>query len=145
MSFGSFEQGGNQSPMSEINTTPLVDVMLVLLIIFMITAPLLTRSVAIDLPSTAGSPEPPQAQAITLSIDAQGAMHWNEAPLPADALPARLADLAARTPQPELHLRADRNTRYQTLAELMSAAREAGVARIGFVSLPTEGAAAGTP
>ena len=141
MSFGGFDQGGNQSPMSEINTTPLVDVMLVLLIIFIITAPLLTRSVAIDLPSTAGAPEPPRAEAVTLSIDADGAMHWNEMPLAADALPARMAELAARSPQPELHLRADRDTRYQTLAELMSAARAAGVARIGFISLPTEPAA----
>jgi len=141
MSFGGFEQGGNQSPMSEINTTPLVDVMLVLLIIFMITAPLLTRSVAIDLPSTAGTPEPRHAEAVTLSIDADGAMHWNDAPLAADALPARLNELAAMSPQPELHLRADRDTRYQTLAELMSAAREAGVARIGFISLPTQPAA----
>ncbi len=141
MSFGGFDQGGNDRPMSEINTTPLVDVMLVLLIIFIITAPLLTRSVAIDLPTTAGAPEPPKAETVTLSIDADGAMHWNDAPLPAEALPARLAELAASSPQSELHLRADRDTRYQTLAELMSAAREAGVTRIGFVSLPSEGGA----
>lgn len=139
MSFGGFDQGGNnQAPMSEINTTPFVDVMLVLLIIFMITAPLLTRSVAIDLPNTRGAPDTASPDAVTLAIDADGTMFWDNAPLSPEALAPRLRELAARTPQPPLHLRADRNTRYETLAELMSAAREAGVARIGFVSLPGE-------
>lgn len=137
MAFGGFEQRGSGQPMAEINTTPLVDVMLVLLVIFIITAPLLTHSIPLDLPSAQAPAAAEKPETITLSIDASGALFWNEERLAgADQLDARLAQAAGRRPQPELHLRADRETRYQRIAEVMSSAQRAGIARIGFVTDP---------
>lgn len=142
MAFGSFDQGGGNAPMSEINTTPLVDVMLVLLIVFMITAPLLTHAVKIDLPQAASQASDEKPETVTLALDAHGALFWNDAPLPGDQLAARLAEAAARQPQPELHLRADHDTRYERLAQVMSAAQNAGLHKIGFVTQPETAAAA---
>ncbi|TVT49639.1 MAG: biopolymer transporter ExbD [Denitromonas halophila] len=136
MAFGGFDNSGQSAPMSEINTTPLVDVMLVLLIIFMITAPLLTHSVKIDLPTASSAPTVETPDAITLSLDAEGQLFWNNDPMPKEALAPRMADIAALDPQPELHLRADKDTRYEAIAELMAAARVAGVVKLGFVTLP---------
>lgn len=136
MAFGGLEPGGSGTPMAEINTTPLVDVMLVLLIIFMITAPLLTHGVRIDMPEASSEPYPDEEQAVTLALDDDGQLYWNGEPIEDASLPALLALAAARTPQPELHLRADRETRYQKLAEVMSGARLAGIRRIGFVTVP---------
>ncbi|MBX3679056.1 ExbD/TolR family protein [Cognatazoarcus halotolerans] len=136
MAFGGFDQTSGNAPMSEINTTPLVDVMLVLLIIFMITAPLMTHAVKIDLPQASSTPAEDKPETITLSIDAEGRLFWNDAPLEAPALDQRLAEAAALEPQPELHLRADRDTRYQKLAELLAAARRNGLQRIGFITQP---------
>ncbi|MCB1887443.1 MAG: biopolymer transporter ExbD [Rhodocyclaceae bacterium] len=136
MAFGGFEQGASGAPMADINTTPLVDVMLVLLIIFMITAPLLTHAVKIDIPEASSQPAEEQPDTVTLSLDGEGALYWNDEPVAAEALPERLAATAIRTPQPELHLRADRETRYQRLADVMASARNAGIRRIGFVTLP---------
>ena len=141
MAFGGFQERGDAQPMAEINTTPLVDVMLVLLIIFIITAPLLTHAIKIDLPQARSLSSPEKPQTVTISIDDHGDLFWNGEPLPHDALQARLAEAAAKTPQPELHLRADRDTRYQVLAEVMSMARVAGVTRIGFVTDPSAGPA----
>jgi biopolymer transport protein ExbD len=128
MAFGGFGNGESNQPMSEINTTPLVDVMLVLLIIFMITAPLLTHSVKIDLPTASNEPT-------------QGKLYWNETPVAEAVLETRLAEAAGLSPQPELHLRADRNTRYEMIARLMAAARRAGIEKLGFVTLPEAGTA----
>lgn len=136
MAFGGFNDRAGNQPMSEINTTPLVDVMLVLLIIFMITAPLLTHSVKVDLPTASSAPAPTPAEVITLSLDAKGQLFWNDTAITADELSGRLASAAASEPQPELQLRADRDTRYQVLASLMSEARKAGIARLGFITLP---------
>jgi biopolymer transport protein ExbD len=144
MAFGGFDQRGAQQPMSEINTTPLVDVMLVLLVIFIITAPLLTHQIKLDLPTAQAPASAEKPETVTLSIDGQGALYWNDERI-ADlqALARRFAEAAARSPQPELHLRADRETRYQRIAEVMSSAQQAGIARIGFVTDPgTAGAAA---
>ncbi|MCB1954216.1 MAG: biopolymer transporter ExbD [Rhodocyclaceae bacterium] len=124
------------APMADINTTPLVDVMLVLLIIFMLTAPLLTHAVKIDMPEASSSPTQEDPDTVTLSLDGAGRRFWNDEPVTDADLAARLTAAAARTPQPELHLRADRETRYQTLAEVMASARGAGIRRIGFVTLP---------
>ena len=136
MAFGGFGNGGAQAPMSEINTTPLVDVMLVLLIIFMITAPLLTHAVKIDLPTATNAPNEAPPDTITLSLDAEGALYWNDTPLPREMLPARLDAMATQQPQPELHLRADKGTRYEAIAEIMAAARQAGINKLGFVTAP---------
>jgi biopolymer transport protein ExbD len=145
MAFGGFDsRGGPMQPMSEINTTPLVDVMLVLLVVFIITAPLLTHTVRLDLPSAQAPVASDTPEAITVSIDADGGLYWNDAPLAGvDALRERLESAAPRRPQPELHLRADRQVRYQRVADVMSAAQQAGIARIGFVTDPRP--AAGTP
>lgn len=135
MAFGGFQQEGHAAPMSEINTTPLVDVMLVLLIIFIVTAPLMTQSIRIDLPQAAAvSQEKPEA--VNLALDAKGKLYWNDAPLGENELPVRLANAARRQPQPELRLRADRETRYQKIAEIMGMAREEGIEKLGFVTEP---------
>jgi biopolymer transport protein ExbD len=138
MAFGGFDsRNGPMQPMAEINTTPLVDVMLVLLVIFIITAPLLTNAIRLDLPDAAAPAARERPDTITVSIDADGRLYWNDAPLAdAQALRTRLAEAAGAAPQPELHLRADREVRYQRLAEVMSAAQEAGIGRIGFVTDP---------
>ncbi len=138
MTFGGFDSHSKpMQPMADINTTPLVDVMLVLLVIFIITAPLLTHAIRLDLPSAQAPVAADKPETIALSIDAEGRLFWNDAPL-ADtaALRERLAKAAVRQPQPELHLRADQQVRYQRLAEVMSAAQQAGIARIGFVTDP---------
>ena len=138
MAFGGFDKTGAAAPMAEINMVPLIDVMLVLLVIFMVTAPLLTHSVRIDLPKAASQPNLTRPDHIALSIDAAGAVFWNGAPVARPELAARLAAAARQNPQPELHLHADRVTQYQNVAEVMAAAARAGLARIGFVSDPRE-------
>lgn len=124
--------------MAEINTTPMVDVMLVLLVIFIITAPLLTHAVKIDLPEAASQPNPEKADTVTLAIDAEGALFWNDTRIEASELDTRLSGAAQTIPQPELHLRADQKTQYQQLAEVLSAAQRAGIAKLGFVTEPIQ-------
>lgn len=136
MAFGSFNQESGSAPVSEINMVPLIDVMLVLLIVFMITAPLLTHAVKIDLPTAASQASNEKPETVTLAVDAAGAMYWNDQKIADSELDARLAAAAAQPVQPELHLRADRETRYQKLAEIMSAARSAGIQKMGFVTVP---------
>jgi biopolymer transport protein ExbD len=136
MAFGGFSQGDSRPLQSEINMVPLIDVMLVLLIVFMITAPLLTHSVKIDLPQASSRPNDEKPETVALAIDGEGRLFWNNEPIEQAALPARLKAAAGQTPQPELHLRADHNTRYQTLAEVMSQAREAGIEKMGFITQP---------
>jgi biopolymer transport protein ExbD len=134
MAFGSFnEQGNGPQPMSEINVTPLVDVMLVLVIIFIITAPLLTHGIKIDLPKASSTANPEKPETVTLSLDANGKIFWNDQAVSDEQLPAMMAEAAKKQPQPELHLRADRETRY----EIMSAARNAGLSKLGFVTDPS--------
>jgi biopolymer transport protein ExbD len=142
MAFGGFDERGRSAPMAEINTTPLVDVMLVLLVIFIITAPLLTHAIRLDLPTAQAPLAPETPETVTLAIDAQGALFWNDQPVAdAEALQARLAEAAGRKPAPELQLRADRETRYQRIAEVMAAAQRAGIAKLGFVTEPPRGGA----
>jgi biopolymer transport protein ExbD len=137
LAFGGFDQRGGNQPMSEINTTPLVDVMLVLLVIFIITAPLLTHTIKLDLPNAQSPASPQKPETITLSIDAKGAIFWNEEAIDGiETLSRRFAEASKREPQPELHLRADRDSRYQRIAEVMSSAQQAGIAKIGFVTDP---------
>jgi len=135
MAFGGFDSGSSQ-PMSEINVTPLVDVMLVLLVIFLVTAPLLTHAVRVDLPQARSQPLKDKPENVALAIDARGQVYWNREAVTPDVLRARLAQAATEDPQPEIHLHADANTRYQELAELMSAVQNAGLKRMGFVTDP---------
>lgn len=133
MAFGSFNNdGGGMQPMVEINTTPLVDVMLVLLVIFIITAPLFHQAVPIDLPKVSSTKLDDKPAVIRLALDGEGNVFWNGEAIHRDALPARMAE--ARSSDPELHLRADRNTRYERVADVMAMAQRAGIVKIAFVT-----------
>jgi biopolymer transport protein ExbD len=122
--------------MNEINMTPLVDVMLVLLIIFMITVPVMKHSVEVDLPRASSQPQDAKPQTVRLSVDAQGQYWWNESQVRDEDLPRMLRAEAAREPQPELHIRGDKNVRYERVAQAMAAAQQAGLRRIGFITEP---------
>lgn len=136
MSFGNFGSSMAQTPNAEINMVPLIDVMLVLLVIFIITAPLLTHSVKVDLPRVSSLPNPTQPDNIQLSVRADGEVFWNGETVDFDALTERMHDAAAKSPQPELHLRADRTTEYQKVAKILGLAARVGLSKIGFVSDP---------
>jgi biopolymer transport protein ExbD len=138
VAFGGFGRGGSQAPMAEINMIPLIDVMLVLLVIFIITAPLLTHAVKIDLPKAASQPNQTKPENIQLAVRADGAALWNGEEIDRDQLRSRLAAASRQSPQPEIHLRADRNARYEPIAQIMAEAAKAGMSRIGFVSDPSE-------
>ncbi len=135
MAMGSLsEQDDDFNP--EINTTPLVDVMLVLLIIFIITIPVMNHGVKIDLPRASNQPNETRPENINLTIDAQGAVYWNREPIDLAALKHKVAQAAQKTPQPELHLHAERTTQYEKIAQVMAAAQSGGLAKIGFVTEP---------
>nr|WP_294867026.1 biopolymer transporter ExbD [uncultured Pseudogulbenkiania sp.] len=133
MAFGSFDKG-EHAPMAEINTTPLVDVMLVLLVVFIITAPLLTNAVKVELPQAAAARFEDKPEAIRLAVQPDGRYFWNDAPVAREALATRFAAAARANPQVELHLRADKNARYEYVAEALASAQQSGVSRIGFVT-----------
>lgn len=136
MAMGSFNSQNHQAPTAEINMTPLVDVMLVLLIIFIITAPLMTHSVKVDLPRAASNPTPEKPMTLQVSINAENQVFIGSEPVDRNALEARVREAVQQDAQVEMHLKADRATRYETVAETMSAARRAGLAKIGFVTQP---------
>lgn len=138
MAFGGFRQSSATTPMAEINMIPLIDVMLVLLVIFIITAPLLTHAVKLDLPKASSQPNLTKPDHIALSIAADGSLYWNGEHVERAALRERLAQASKRSPQPEVHLRADRATHYQAIAEVMADSASAGMSRIGFISEPEE-------
>jgi len=138
MAFGSFGGGArNSAPMAEINVIPLVDIMLVLLVIFIITAPLLTHAVKIDLPKADSSTNVQQADNIQFAIDADSQRWWNGEKVDEAQTIDRLHAAGAQTPSPELHLRVDRNARYEIIATVMSEAAKAGVTKVGFVTDPS--------
>ena len=137
MAFGGFDNNRQGAPMSDINVTPMVDVMLVLLVIFIITAPLFTHAVKLDLPAAQSAPAPEKPDTVTLSINAAGDVFWNDAPVSQAELPTRMAAAAQKRPQPELQLRADKATRYEVIAQVMSAAQTNGLTKLGFVTDPT--------
>ena len=137
MAFGGFDNTRQGAPMSDINVTPMVDVMLVLLVIFIITAPLFTHAVKLDLPAAQSAPAPEKPDTVTLSIDAAGKVFWNDAPVSQAELPLRMAAAAQKQPQPELQLRADKATRYEVIAQVMAAAQTNGLSKLGFVTEPT--------
>ncbi len=134
MAFGT--QDETDEVMNEINMTPLVDVMLVLLIIFIITVPVMKHSVNVDLPRATNQPQDTKPQTIRLSVDASGNYWWNEAQVSDADLPRLLRAEAARDPQPELHLRGDKEVRYERVAQAMAAAQQAGLRKIGFITEP---------
>ena len=138
MAFGGFNDNGQQAPMADINVTPMVDVMLVLLVIFIITAPLFTHAIKLELPSAASAPAPEKPETITLAINAEGQLFWNNAPVAMNELPGRFVTAAGKKPLPELQLRADKGTRYEVIAQVMAAAQGNGMTKIGFVTDPKD-------
>ncbi|MFZ9162435.1 MAG: ExbD/TolR family protein [Burkholderiaceae bacterium] len=136
MAFHVSSKTGRHQPNPEINMVPLIDVMLVLVIIFMVTAPLMTHAVKVDLPKASSQRNEVKPQTISLSIDASGTLYCNKEKADWAALSERLKAESAKDPQPELHIRADENTAYKKVAELMSEAAKVGLTKIGFVTDP---------
>jgi biopolymer transport protein ExbD len=145
MSMGITTGGGapdDEKPMSEINTTPLVDVMLVLLILFLITIPVITQSVKVDLPQAANIPTQTKPENINIAVDAEGNIFWNTAQLPShDALLERIKQIAVLDPQPEVHVRGDRNTAYEHIGRVIVTAQRGGIQKVGFITEPDRGLA----
>ena len=136
MAMGRFDSARAQAPMAEINTTPLVDVTLVLLIIFIITAPLMTHSVQAELPRASSVPTLETPAALPVAIDAQGRLYLENALIRNEDLERRFHASARQDPKAKLHLQMDRHARYEVVAETRAAARRAGLTRIGFVTQP---------
>jgi biopolymer transport protein ExbD len=134
MAFGT--QDETDDVMNEINMTPLVDVMLVLLIIFIITVPVMKHSVNVDLPRATSTPQDTKPDTIRLSVNAAGEYFWNEQRVTETDLLPRLQAAAARDPQPELHLRGDKDARYEGVAQALAAAQRSGLRKIGFITEP---------
>ena len=127
----------DEKPMSEINTTPLVDVMLVMLIIFLITIPVITQSVKVDLPKAANIPTQTKPENINIAVDGEGNVFWNTLLVPTpDALLERIKQVAVMDPQPEIHLRGDRATAYEHIGRVMVACQRGGIQKVGFITEP---------
>ena len=124
--------------MHEINMTPLVDVMLVLLIIFIITVPVMKHAVSIDLPRASNSASIAKPETLRLGIDAQGRYFLNDMPVSDEALSPQLKAAAAQNPQPDLHIRGDKTVRYERVAQALAAAQQAGLRKIGFITEPAQ-------
>ena len=142
MAFGRLERSGSSQPMSEINMTPLIDVMLVLLVIFIITAPLMSSSLRLDLPKTAGANAGAAPAFVTVAVNPAGQLFWGDEAVSDADLQARVRQAAQRNPATELQLRADKSVPYGRIAELIGLVQDGGLSRIGFV---TESAAAPAP
>jgi biopolymer transport protein ExbD len=126
--------------MSNINTTPLVDVMLVLLIIFLITIPVINKTVPVDLPKAVNIPTQTKPENITIAVDKNGNAYWNDKGVPSrDALLAYIREAAVRKPQPEIHIRADKETRYESIGRVMYAIQRGGIQKVGFLTEPDHG------
>jgi biopolymer transport protein ExbD len=136
MAMSPFAGDDDDGLMNEINMTPLVDVMLVLLIVFMVTIPVIRHAVKIDLPHASSQKEDTKPAQVTVSIDADGNVLWDSAKVDDAALAAKIAAAAQANPQPELHLDADRKVPYEKVAQVMSAAQAGGLTKIGFVTQP---------
>lgn len=139
MAFGGFDSHVGQ-PMSEINVTPLVDVMLVLLVIFIVTAPLMVHAVRVDLPQAATQPAQQTVDVIAIAVDGTGRLYWNREAITEAELSLRLARAAALQPVPTVQLHADRDTRYAAIAELMAALQNAGLQKLSFITQPERAA-----
>ena len=136
MAFGGFNKQANSAPLAEINMIPLIDVMLVLLVIFIVTAPLLTHAVKIELPKASSNPNITKQDNVQLGIKADGQVFWNGEAITSSDLPVRFAATAKLNPQPEVHIRAERTAHYEHVAKVMAAAAKTGLMRIGFVTEP---------
>ena len=136
MAFASFDSKSPGTPMSDINMVPLIDVMLVLLVIFIITAPLLTQAVKLELPKASAQVNDLRPERIEFAIDATGALFWNGEPVTRSVVQARFAAEGRKPLQPEVHLRADQNVAYRFVAQTLADASQAGLSKVGFISEP---------
>ena len=136
MAFGRLERSSAPPPMSDINMTPLIDVMLVLLVIFMITAPLMSASLKLDLPQTEAATASDVPDFVAVAIDPQGQLYLAEQPVTPAVFAERMAQAAKKNPQTEVQLRADKTVPYGRVAELIGVVQKAGLSRIGFVAEP---------
>jgi biopolymer transport protein ExbD len=141
MAFGGLVNDAGDGDNAEINMIPLIDVMLVLLVIFIITAPLMTHAVKVNLPVAASQPSPDKPETVNLSIKADGSVYWNAEPVDTAAWQARMDLAAQKNPQPEIHIRADGDLAYSNVVQIMSDAARAGLTRLGFVTDPNSAAA----
>ena len=136
MAFGSFDDDSGDGAMAEINMVPLIDVMLVLLLVFMITAPLMTHSIPVQLPRAANEPPPEEPKRISVGIDKDGQIYVDRDPVDRGQLQERLREASTQTPQPVLNLSADRDTPYESVAQVLGDAARVGLAKIGFITDP---------
>jgi len=137
MSVGS---GGEDELNSTINTTPLVDVMLVLLIIFLITIPVITKTVNVSLPKAANIPTETKPENITIAVDAQGNIYWNNEQIAGrDQLVEMVKAEAIKDPQPEIHIRGDSNSRYEDVGRVLYSVQRGGIVKVGFITEPDRG------
>ena len=132
--------GEEQGVMSTINTTPLVDVMLVLLIIFLVTIPVINKSVPVELPKAVNIPTQTKPENITVAVDKEGNIYWNDRKMPnKDDLLAHIKEAAVRKPQPEVHIRADRDAKFEAVGRVLYAIQRGGVVKVGFLTEPDHG------
>ena len=129
--------GGKEGPLSEINMTPLIDVMLVLLIIFIITIRVIIQQVQLDLPKATNLPTQTKPENITIAVDKQGDIYWNTKELSGqDELKQRLRQIVSVDPQPEVHIRGDANVRYQFVGQVLVATQKIGIRKVAFITTP---------
>ena len=134
------EPAGGGGMMATINTTPLVDVMLVLLIIFLITIPVITKTVPLELPKAVNIPTQTKPENITIAVDKAGNIFWNDKAMPSrDVLLGYIKSAAVRVPQPEIHIRADKETRYEAVGRVMYAIQRGGIAKVAYLVEPDHG------
>ncbi len=136
MAFASFDSKSASAPMSEINMVPLIDVMLVLLVIFIITTPLLTQAVKLELPTANSQVNDVRPEKVDFAIDAGGTLYWNGEVVTRAEASRRFEEAGSRTPQPEIHLRADQSVAYRYVAQTLADASQAGLTKVGFISAP---------
>lgn len=136
MAFGI--QDDSDEVMNEINMTPLVDIMLVLLIIFIVTVPVMKHAINVDLPRASNQRLDVKPETVRLAVDAQGNYFWNDLPVDDTRLAERLVAVAAQDPQPQLHIRGDKRVRYERVAVAMATAQRTGIRKIGFVTEPDQ-------
>ena len=136
MAFASFDNKSSGAPVAEINMVPLIDVMLVLLVIFIVTAPLLTHAVKLDLPKVSSQANELKPDKIEFAIDAAGTLFWNGEVVTREVAAQRFAEEGRKQPQPEVHLRADQSVAYKFVAQTLGDASKAGLSKVGFISEP---------
>src|SRR5262249_10354228 len=138
MAFGSFDRKSGNQPMAEINMVPLIDVVLVLLVIFIVTAPLLTNAVKLDLPKATSNADVQKPDKVEFAIDGTGSLFWNGERLSREEAAQRFAEEGKKRPQPEIYLRADQSVPYRYVAETLADASKAGLSKVAFVSEPVK-------